>query len=79
MELQGSSSASESAQGMISRRWLPLVHAVANGAVPAAVVRLPPKPSLLPKCWAVGNRVEVRHCHHCFRNACVTCGPLAWL
>ena len=42
-----------------SRRWLPLVHAPANSAAPAAVIRLPPKAAHVPSSWALGQPVEV--------------------
>ena len=63
VELQANSSSSASHPAPKSRRWLPLVHAPANGAAPAAVVRLPPKLAHLPKRWAVGERVEVLRSH----------------
>ena len=46
-------------QGPRACGWLPLVHAHANGATPAVMVRLPPKPELVPNRWAAGERVEV--------------------
>lgn len=46
-------------QGPRARDWLPLVHALANGAAPAVMLRLPPKPELVPSRWAAGERVEV--------------------
>ena len=62
--LQQFGSSSQSEQKENSCCWLPLVHAPANGAAPATVVRLPPKPPLLPKRWAVGDRVEVSYPVH---------------
>ncbi len=59
VEMQETISSSGPGQGPKPRRWLPLVHAPANGAAPAAVVRLPPKLAHLPKRWAIGERVEV--------------------
>ena len=67
VELQENSPSLGSTQVPKPRRWLPLVHAPANGATPAAVVRLPPKLAHLPKRWAVGERVEVWHSHHWIR------------
>jgi len=64
VELQHIGSSSQSEQEGHSCCWLPLVHAPANGAAPATVVRLPSKPALLPKKWAVGDRVEVSYRVH---------------
>ena len=49
-------------QGPRARGWLPLVHAHANGATPAVMLRMPPKPELVPSRWAAGERVEVNSC-----------------
>ena len=69
VEMQETISSSGPGQGPKPRRWLPLVHAPANGAAPAAVVRLPPKLAHLPKRWAVGERVEVRLSDYCALKA----------
>ena len=53
-------------QGPRARGWLPLVHAHANGAAPAVMFRLPPKPELVPSRWAAGERVEVTLLTSCF-------------
>ena len=65
VKLQETSSSSRPTEGPKLRRWLPLVHAPANGVEPALVVRLPPKLAHLPKRWALGECVEVRHPDHC--------------
>ena len=75
VEMQETISSSGPGQGPKPRRWLPLVHAPANGAEPAAVVRLPPKLAHLPKRWAVGERVEVRHSDHCRLSWCIDLAP----
>ena len=70
VKLQHIGSSSQSEQKENCCCWLPLVHAPANGAAPAVVVRLPPKPPLLPKRWEVGDRVEVSYRVHLEKEIC---------
>lgn len=59
VELLAGSASSGSQEGPRPRRWLPLVHAPANSAAPAAVLRLPLKHAPTLGSWSPGERVEV--------------------
>ena len=66
-------------QGTRPCGWLPLVHAHANGAAPAVMVRLPPKPELVPSRWAAGERVEVvSYLLLAFATQCKPASAIAW-